>query len=114
MIRIHRISLKVIYSIQIFQNKNVLSISTIEHIGLMQYNQTSKLNSVDAFKKISNESSSCLLSFPLGYNDLLDKFLFNEYGKTINPCNVVVYNRINRNTFKQVNYSKIVYKFGKV
>lgn len=55
--------------------KNVLSISTVEHIGTADYGMSESLNVVDAVNKILSESHSCLITAPFGYNRLLDDWL---------------------------------------
>ncbi len=60
------------------QNKNVLSISTIEHIGTGEYGLSidSKESAVLALKKILNESKKCLITFPIGANRDLEQYVF--------------------------------------
>ena len=57
-----------------YNNRHVLSISTIEHIGTGDYGlpRLSDNTSYWLLKKIYNESKSCLISWPLGYNKKLD------------------------------------------
>ena len=53
---------------------NVLSISTIEHIGTTDYATNERQNIVDedaainALKQILDDGEECLVSFPVGYN----------------------------------------------
>lgn len=56
-------------------NKNVLSISTVEHIGTSDYEMHEEKNAVEAIQKIVEESASCLITAPLGYNKLLDEWV---------------------------------------
>lgn len=58
-----------------FDGKNVLSISTIEHVGMHDYGLSETNSAVDAIIKITNECSSCLLTLPIGWNKELDEFL---------------------------------------
>lgn len=61
--------------------KSVLSISTIEHVGLSQYGtdeQESTHDAINALKKISREASEFLITIPVGYNPTLDKYLFSD------------------------------------
>lgn len=51
---------------------NIISISTVEHVGLGEYGLTEKKNSVQAIKKIFMESKHCLITFPVGHNPKLD------------------------------------------
>ena len=94
-------------------NKDVLSISTIEHIGLKQYGQNSSFTACDAFQKITTESSSCLVTFPLGYNKLLDNFICDEYDKTINPSKFTYYKRLKNNLFSKSKFVKGNFSYGK-
>ncbi len=55
--------------------KNVLCISTIEHIGTGDYGMQEKKTSVEALEKILNESRSCMITFPYGANPLLDEWV---------------------------------------
>lgn len=60
-----------------FTGENVLSISTIEHIGLPEYGNED-LNTeggVIALKKILDESESCFVTIPMGYNECLDNWV---------------------------------------
>lgn len=95
-------------------NKDVLSISTIEHIGLNQYDQNSSFTACDAFQKISTESSSCLVTFPLGYNKLLDNFICDEYGKSLYPSRLTYYERLKNNLFRKSKFVKKNFNFGKI
>ena len=52
--------------------KNVLCISTLEHIGTGEYGLEEKENPINALNKILQESNHCLISFPYGYNEELD------------------------------------------
>jgi len=93
------------------EEKNVLSISTIEHIGLKDYNQSCKFNACDAFTKIINESSKCLITFPLGYNKVLDRFFCENYDNSIDPSYVTYYTRYKQNIFRSEKFVKKDYHF---
>lgn len=54
------------------ENKNVISISTVEHIGTGDYGLKEELNSINAIEKIMKESKHYLITYPIGYNKLLD------------------------------------------
>jgi hypothetical protein len=73
--------------------KNVLMISTIEHIGLPEYNQREKLTAVDAFLKIAKEAENFLITFPVGWNALLDEFVFSGNAATYCTVRFLVRNR---------------------
>lgn len=67
---------------------NVLSISTIEHIGMTDYvvrgetqNIVDELAAVEALKQILNQSDNCLVSIPIGYNHILDGWLERNLSK---------------------------------
>lgn len=56
-------------------DKNVLSISTVEHIGTTDFGMHETENAIDAINKILKESRSCLITAPLGYNSILDEWV---------------------------------------
>ena len=68
-----------------YTGMNVLSISTIEHIGTNDYTEgwsgVTERTVVDenaailALKKILDESESCFITIPIGYNSHLDRWL---------------------------------------
>lgn len=58
-------------------NKKILSISTIEHVGLCEYGLTEKVNAVSALLHIIDNAKNYLITFPYGYNALLDDFIVN-------------------------------------
>lgn len=57
------------------RGKNVLSISTVEHIGTSDYGMNEQKTVIDAIEKILEESDSCLITAPMGYNSLLDRWV---------------------------------------
>lgn len=59
--------------------KNVLSISTVEHIGTGQYGVVEERDSIQAIDKIIRESKECLITCPLGENPKLDKWIGDNY-----------------------------------
>ena len=64
-----------------FKNKNVLSISTIEHMGALEYgNKNEDLGKPQrAVEKIHNEANKYLLSFPSNhYNKEFTRWLFKN------------------------------------
>lgn len=65
-----------------YKNKNVLSISTIEHIGRSDYGiqEKEKNSAIDLCKKIISESLNYFITWPLGYNKILDDWALNEEG----------------------------------
>ena len=62
---------------------NVISISTVEHIGMTDYVEqevvtrhiTDEEAAINALKQILNQADNCLVSIPIGYNPCLDKWL---------------------------------------
>jgi hypothetical protein len=66
---------------------NVLSISTIEHIGTTDYATNERQNIVDkngaivALKQILDDADNCLVSFPVGYNKYLDAWVEENLDK---------------------------------
>ncbi len=93
------------------KDKNVLSISTIEHIGNNDYGLIQKETSTDAFDKITQEAESCFITFPLGYNELLDKYINEIYEKN-HPYEIIIYSRsINKNDWN-ISLPKNKYVYG--
>jgi len=59
-----------------FSGANVLSISTIEHIGTGDYGvEERERSSPEALTKLMRESATFLLTMPIGYNPVLDRHL---------------------------------------
>lgn len=54
-------------------NENVLSISTIEHFKIDEFNRTD-YDSIICLYKIINEAKNYLITWPIGYNKILDNF----------------------------------------
>lgn len=57
------------------QGKDVLSISTVEHVGTHGYGMNEKETALDAIEKIRSEARHYLITAPLGYNKLLDEWV---------------------------------------
>ena len=57
-----------------YKNKNVLSISTVEHVGMGDGFGLPEQKDLafEVLRKIHHESKSCLVSWPIGYNQVLD------------------------------------------
>lgn len=71
-----------------FTGYNVISISTIEHVGLGDYGLNKdttekKYNAIEALKKILSECDKCLITFPIGYNKQLDKYVYENFKGTL-------------------------------
>lgn len=60
------------------KDRNVLSISTIEHIGLGDYGFKEAHDAVEGIIKILKESRSCLITVPFGFNELLDTWILKN------------------------------------
>jgi hypothetical protein len=59
-----------------YKGKNVVSISTIEHVGTTDYGHKAEENKAwKLYEKISKESEKYLISFPVGYNKPFEKAL---------------------------------------
>ena len=56
-------------------DRNVLCLSTVEHIGTGQYGVGETKDAVMAIDKIMNESKHCLITTPIGENDKVDNYL---------------------------------------
>lgn len=54
---------------------NVLSISTIEHIGTGDYGLTTAEKCTIALDIIIEDSLTCLVTVPIGYNKILDDYI---------------------------------------
>lgn len=73
--------------------KNVLSISTIEHVGTGDYGLTKAEDCTVALNKILKESRSCFISFPMGYNKKLDNYVMERFIANQSQVSVCVYGR---------------------
>ena len=61
-----------------YTNKNVLCISTIEHMMKREYGNGSNEDSITFLKKVINEANNYLITFPPTYNEFLDDYIVNE------------------------------------
>ena len=93
------------------KNQNILCISTIEHIGINDYGLKQKENSIDALKKIIQDSRSCFITFPLGYNEILDKYI-NEIYTNNNPFEIIIYSRSEFKNDWKISKIKSQYTYG--
>ena len=94
-----------------FSRKNVLFISTIEHIGKDDYGLIQKETATDALKKITKEAKSCFVTFPLGYNEILDKYI-NEIYNNDNPFEIIIYSRSEYKNDWKISETKPQYTYG--
>lgn len=87
--------------------KNVLSISTVEHIGTSDFGMHESYNVIDAVEKILKESVSCLITAPLGYNNMFDNWVEENQGGSM----VKLLERGLNNHWEEItgNYRKIEY-----
>lgn len=69
-----------------FSGQNVLSVSTIEHVGENSYGLNEEATPEKAIKKLAEESNLMLLTCPIGWNKKLDDFVFGE--EILNLCKV--------------------------
>lgn len=63
-----------------YSNKNVLSISTIEHFKSNEYNNVTDNDSIVFLEKILKHAKNYLISWPLGYNISLDEYASKRSG----------------------------------
>lgn len=59
--------------------KNVLCLSTVEHIGTGQYGVNESRNAAMAIEKILEESKHCLITTPIGENPIVDDYLRKHF-----------------------------------
>lgn len=69
-----------------FTGWNVLSISTIEHVGIGDYNLEKKEDAIFALNKILNESKHCFITWGMGYNKELDHYVVENMSDTYLEC----------------------------
>lgn len=65
-----------------FIGANVLSISTIEHVGTGDYQLEKKKDAVFALKKILDECEHCFITWGMGYNKVLDLYVIENLQDT--------------------------------
>ena len=67
-----------------YTEKNVLSISTIEHVGTSDYGYCAEENKAwNLLQKIKNESKNYMISFPIGYNRPFEEVLIQRNERLI-------------------------------
>ena len=63
-----------------YRGRNVLSISTLEHVGLGDYGLAAESGkAVRLFERIMSESRSCFLSIPMGANQELQRHVYARH-----------------------------------
>lgn len=60
-----------------FSNRDILSISTVEHIGEHRYGLNEPRTPMQAIEKISGEARKFVITFPSGWRPELDEFVFS-------------------------------------
>lgn len=68
-----------------FKGRNIVSVSTIEHIGKDDYGGVSAHEDcTKALNLILGKSKSCLITFPVGYNQDLDEYVITtQFGPQV-------------------------------
>ena len=70
-----------------FTGRNVLCVSTIEHVGTGEYGVTEVRTAPEAIAKIVNEANKCLITVPFGWNRVLDQYLLSNETEVL-PCTI--------------------------
>lgn len=87
------------------RDKDVISVSTIEHVGTGEYSYSENgVNASLAFDYISRDSDKYIITFPYGCSNILDKRLV-ENGFN---CNVYMLSRQKNEEWVQVNYKGLL------
>ena len=69
---------KCLFEVDVF-GKNVLSISTIEHVGQAEYGlEKETCLAISAIEKLTTQAIDFLITIPVGWNKHLDAYLFDE------------------------------------
>ncbi len=61
--------------------ENILTISTIEHIGTTDYGMNERYTSIDAIETITGQAQSYFITAPLGYNEVMDKWVKEQFDR---------------------------------
>lgn len=85
------------------RDRDVLSISTIEHIGTGDFGFKESRTAVDAVLKITNEAKSCLITAPIGYNPLLDRWASQKMDSLEQDIRLSILRRSVNNHWEQLN-----------
>ncbi len=89
-------------------NQNVLSISTIEHIGMGDYGFQEQHTAIEGLMKILNESRRCLITVPFGFNKILDEWIAEH----LNDEKVTVLSRGMNNKWKKATTKDMLYQIN--
>lgn len=61
-----------------YKDKNILSISTIEHFRKGEYNNVVDTDSIFFLEKVLSSAKNFLITWPIGYNKVLDSYVENK------------------------------------
>ena len=61
-----------------YKDKNVISLSTIEHLNSKEYNNGSDQDAITLLHKIIDNAKNWLITFPVTYHAVLDKYLIDH------------------------------------
>jgi hypothetical protein len=87
-------------------DKPVISISTIEHIGMREYGQEEETSlTIRALEKILAESPCFLITAPLCYNTVLDNYIGANYERFPETRTSFLYRGLEDNVWSQVGHS---------
>jgi len=90
---------------------DVLSISTIEHVGTGDYGLSPHESAIEALELIIKQARTFLLTIPLGYNKLLDAYCFMNQDKYKYCLSIYSRNTIDNRWEKELSMSK-EYQYG--
>lgn len=94
-----------------FTGCNVLSISTVEHVGSGDYGLSSSEKAADALDRILSQSASFFITFPLGYNAVLDQHLRTHFYRYQHAIRIFTRNKTD-NLWKQESPMRRSYTYG--
>ncbi len=91
-----------------YSGKNVLSISTLEHVGTSDYGiQPKEENSgIILCERIIKESNKFFITWPLGYNKIMDEWIFNNQSMS-RYVSYIKRNKTNKSLWEQSNFSEL-------
>ena len=85
-----------------YKGKNVVSLSTIEHVGNGDYGyEKSDNKALDVLNKIIKDAKNYLISFPIGYNRGLEKVIVD------NDIDYIILKRDENNNWEQIDEKEI-------
>jgi hypothetical protein len=94
-----------------FSGLDVLSISTIEHVGSGDYGLQKNESAIEALRMIVSQARSFFITIPLGYNKILDDYCYHN--RNAMDASLVVFSR-NRvdNRWKMERSMRRSYRYG--